>query len=187
VHVAAEDADAYATWAGVALPTEAQWECAARGGLEHAQFTWGDQPEPDGERLANYWHGDFPWRPLPGYGHTTPVGSFPPNGFGLYDMAGNVWEWTADWYTARHAEPAAQPCCVPRNPRGTDMNGSVDPAQPQFPIPRRVIKGGSYLCADSYCRRYRPAARRPQPIDTGTSHLGFRCAVTSTDVGPGTG
>jgi formylglycine-generating enzyme required for sulfatase activity len=179
VHVAAEDAEAYATWAGKALPTEAQWELAARGGLEHAQFTWGDQPERDGEQLANYWHGDFPWRPAASYGHTTPVGSFPPNGFGLHDMAGNVWEWTADWYTARHPEPADTSCCVPRNPRGADVDASYDPAQPQFRTPRRVIKGGSFLCADSYCMRYRPAARRPQPTDTGMSHIGFRCAATS--------
>jgi formylglycine-generating enzyme len=177
VHVAAEDAEAYATWAGKVLPTEAQWEIAARGGLEGARYTWGEEPERTGERLANYWHGDFPWRPLPGYGHTTPVGSFRPNGFGLHDMAGNVWEWTADWYASRHPEPAGQPCCVPRNPRGADMDESYDPAQPQFRTPRRVIKGGSFLCADSYCMRYRPAARRPQPIDTGMSHIGFRCAA----------
>jgi formylglycine-generating enzyme required for sulfatase activity len=179
VHVAAEDAEAYATWAGKALPTEAQWELAARGGLERARFTWGDQPEQDGEQLANYWHGDFPWRAEAGYGHTTPVGSFPPNGFGLHDTAGNVWEWTADWYTSGHPEPADTACCVPRNPRGADMDESYDPAQPQFPTPRRVIKGGSFLCADSYCMRYRPAARRPQPLDTGMSHIGFRCAATS--------
>ena len=177
VHVAAEDAEAYAQWAHKALPTEAEWEFAARGGLEGARFVWGDEPERDGERLANYWHGDFPWRSGPGYGLTTPVGSFPPNGFGLYDMAGNVWEWTADWYAARHPEPAEQPCCVPRNPRGAGMDDSCDPAQPQFRIPRRVIKGGSFLCADNYCLRYRPAARRPQPADTGMSHIGFRCAV----------
>ncbi len=178
VHVAAEDAEAYARWAGKALPTEAQWEFAARGGLEQARFTWGDQPEQDDEQLANYWHGDFPWRPEAGYGHTTPVGSFPPNGFGLYDTAGNVWEWTADWYASRHPDPADTACCVPRNPRGADMDESYDQSQPQFPTPRRVIKGGSFLCADSYCMRYRPAARRPQPIDTGMSHIGFRCATT---------
>jgi formylglycine-generating enzyme required for sulfatase activity len=183
VHVAAEDAEAYAAWAGAKLPTEAEWELAARGGLEGARFVWGDEPEPPGERLANYWHGDFPWRVAPGYGRTTSVGSFPPNGFGLYDTAGNVWEWTADWYTARHREPAGSPCCVPRNPRGGTAQASHDPAQPQFPIPRRVIKGGSFLCADSYCRRYRPAARRPQPIDTGMSHIGFRCVVRGAPTG----
>jgi formylglycine-generating enzyme len=157
VHVAYEDATAYAEWAGQVLPTEAQWELAARGGLDGAAYVWGDEPEPDGARLANYWHGDFPWRPEPGYGTTAPVGSFAPNGFGLFDMAGNVWEWTADWYGGSEA-------------------ASRDPSQPQFAIPRKVVKGGSFLCADSYCLRYRPAARRPQMIDTGMSHVGFRCA-----------
>ena len=156
VHVAHEDAVAYAEWAGMALPTETEWELAARGGLDGAAYVWGDEPEPDGARLANYWHGDFPWRAEPGYGTTAPVGSFAPNGFGLFDMAGNVWEWTADWYGGSEA-------------------ASRDPAQPQFAIPRKVLKGGSFLCADSYCLRYRPAARRPQMIDTGMSHVGFRC------------
>ncbi len=175
VHVAYEDAAAFAAWAGKDLPTEAEWEHAARGGLDGAVFTWGDEREAPGERLANFWHGDFPWRPAEGYGTTQPVGSFPANGYGLHDMAGNVWEWTTDWYTARHPEDAHKPCCVPHNPRGTDMEASYDPAQPQFRIPRRVIKGGSFLCADSYCMRYRPAARRPEMIDTGMSHIGFRC------------
>lgn len=161
VHVAFEDAQAYATWAGLSLPTEAQWETAARGGLADAAYTWGDDPEPEGQRLANYWHGDFPWRPDRGYGRTAAVGSFPPNGYGLYDMAGNVWEWTTDWYT-----DTGTACCAEE---------SYDPAQPQFRVPRRVVKGGSFLCADSYCARYRPAARRGQPVDTGMSHIGFRC------------
>jgi len=169
VHVAFEDAETYAAWAGKALPTEAEWERAARGGLEGAVYVWGDEPEPPAERRANYWHGDFPWRSDEGYGRRAPVGSFPPNGYGLHDMAGNVWEWTSDWYTG---DPG-QGCCVPR------LEDSYDPAQPQFPIPRKVIKGGSYLCADSYCMRYRPAARRPQMIDTGMSHIGFRCVVRS--------
>ena len=175
VHVAYEDADAYATWAGLSLPTEAEWELAARGGLEGATFVWGDEPESPDERLANYWHGDFPWRADPGYGSTTPVGSYPANGYGLHDMAGNVWEWTSDWYTSQHLEDASKPCCVPTNPRGGSEESSLDPAQPQFTIPRKVIKGGSFLCADSYCMRYRPAARRPQMVDTGMSHIGFRC------------
>lgn len=165
VHIAYEDADAYAQWAGMALPTEAEWEVAARGGLPGAEFTWGDEPERDGRPMANYWHGDFPWLPDRGYGRTTPVGSYPPNAYGLFDMAGNVWEWTTDWYADTRD---GKPCCAA---------DSHDPRQPQFNIPRRVVKGGSFLCADVYCRRYRPAARRPQPVDTGMSHIGFRCVT----------
>lgn len=163
VHIAFEDAAAYAAWARLELPTETQWEVAARGGLAAAAYTWGDEPEPPGQRLANYWHGEFPYLPDTGYGQTQPVGSFTPNGYGLHDMAGNVWEWTTDWYAADHT---AESCCAA---------DSYDPAQPQFKIPRKVIKGGSFLCADSYCMRYRPAARRPQMVDTGMSHIGFRC------------
>ena len=175
VHVAYEDAEAYAAWAGKALPTEMEWERAARGGLDGATFVWGDEPERPGQRLANYWHGDFPWRHDDGYGSTAPVGSFPANGFGLHDMAGNVWEWTADWWSPQHAEASETSCCLPTQRQVSTQAGSYDPAQPQFPIPRKVVKGGSYLCADSYCQRYRPAARRPQMIDTGMSHVGFRC------------
>jgi formylglycine-generating enzyme len=176
VHVAYEDAEAYAAWAGLELPSEAEWEAAARGGLDQATYTWGDESETSGERLANYWHGDFPWRSAPGYGRTSPVGTFPANPYGLFDMAGNVWEWTADWYRTRHeGEIDVALCCAPRNPRGPGVEASYDPRQPQFRVPRKVIKGGSFLCADSYCLRYRPAARRPQMIDTGMSHIGFRC------------
>ena len=179
VHVAYDDAEAYATWTGKALATEAEWECAARGGLEGAEFVWGDERVPDGKPPANWWQGEFPWQNTldDGFEGSAPVGSFPPNGFGLYDMAGNVWEWTSDWYTTRHPEDADNPCCVPSNPRGGMEDESYDPAQPQFKIPRKVIKGGSFLCADNYCQRYRPAARRPQMIDTGMSHIGFRCIV----------
>jgi formylglycine-generating enzyme len=175
VHVAHEDAASFAAWLGARLPTEAEWEFAARGGLERAAFTWGEVPRPGGRIMANTWDGlDFPWR---GYSGTAPVGSFPANGYGLFDMAGNVWEWTGDWW-AEHPADAAKPCCVPVDPRGGDIEASRDPAQPQFRVPRKVIKGGSHLCADSYCLRYRPAARRPQMIDTGMSHIGFRCAWT---------
>jgi formylglycine-generating enzyme len=181
VQVAYEDARAYADWAGRALPTEAEWELAARGGLDGAAYAWGENREASGERLANYWHGQFPWRPADGYGATAAVGSYAPNGYGLHDMAGNVWEWTSDWYSAGHPEDLDKRCCVPVNPRGGSEENSIDAHQPQFGIPRKVIKGGSFLCADSYCRRYRPAARRPQTIDTGMSHIGFRCILRPAD------
>ena len=177
VHVAFEDAERYAAWAGKTLPSEAQWELAARGGHDGAAYTWGNAPEAPDRPLANHWRGDFPWRAEHGFGTTAPVGSYEPNDFGLFDMAGNVWEWTADWYTERHPDAAERPCCVPRDPRGGQERASLDPAQPQFSIPRKVIKGGSFLCADSYCLRYRPAARRPHMIDTGMSHIGLRCVM----------
>ena len=181
VHVAHEDALAYATWVQASLPSEAEWEYAARGGLDGATYTWGDEPRPGGKIMANTWDGpDFPWRSTgeSGFQRTAPVGSFPPNGFGLHDMAGNVWEWTDDWWTTTHPDAAGSPCCAPEDPRGGDLDQSYDPAQPQFRIGRKVIKGGSHLCADSYCLRYRPAARRPQAVDTGMSHIGFRCVRT---------
>jgi len=180
VHVAYEDAEAYAAWAGKELPTEAEWEFAARGGLAGAQYAWGEEFNPGGKPMANTWQGRFPYENLleDGYEWTAPVGRFPPNGYGLFDMAGNVWEWTTDWYATTHeADLNAPACCVPRNPRGPKVEASYDPHQPQFRVPRKVIKGGSFLCADSYCRRYRPAARRPQMVDTGMSHIGLRCVV----------
>src|SRR5262245_35848547 len=179
VHVAYRDALAYAQWAGKELPTEAEWEFAARGGLDGAEFAWGDEFMPGNRQMANTWQGDFPWRNLAprGYQRTSPVGPFPPNGYGLYDMIGNVWEWTSDWYSPRHEAGAPKACCIPENPRGGREEASYDPCQPQIKIPRKVIKGGSHLCAPNYCRRYRPAARHAQPIDTSTSHVGFRCVI----------
>jgi formylglycine-generating enzyme required for sulfatase activity len=179
VCVAYEDAEAYATWAGKELPTEAEWEYAARGGLDGREFAWGDELAPRGKHVANTWQGAFPWQNLAEDGHerTCPVRSFPPNGYGLYEVCGNVWEWTTDWYSAAHtpADPDKPSCCAADNPRGPSIVGSFDPAQPQVVIPRKVLKGGSFLCAPSYCRRYRPAARHPQMVDTGMSHVGFRC------------
>jgi len=177
VHVAYEDALAYANWIGKQLPTEAEWEFAARGGLEGAAYVWGDEFEPDGEVLANTWQGGFPNENLlaDGFEWTAPVGSFPPNGYGLYEMAGNVWEWTTDWYQ-QHGE-IEQSCCSNFNPRGGVAEKSYDPLTPAIKIPRRVMKGGSYLCAPNYCQRYRPAARMAQAIDTSTCHLGFRLIV----------
>jgi formylglycine-generating enzyme len=171
VHVAYRDAEAYAAWAGKELPTEAEWEFAARGGLDGAEFAWGDELMPKGKPMANTWQGEFPYENalLDGYEGTSPVGKFPANGYGLQDMTGNVWEWTIDWYTHSH-EPMS-PCCG-----GDPRTASVDPNDIAA-IPRKVMKGGSHLCAPNYCRRYRPAARMAQPVDTSTSHLGFRCVV----------
>ena len=175
VHVAYEDVEAYCKWAGSELPTEAEWEFAARGGLDGAEFAWGDEIEPNGKIMANTWQGEFPIINLlkDGFERTSPVGTFPANGYGLYDMIGNVWEWTSDWYQP-HSE-ISKSCCGSINPKGGKANTSYDPRMPSIQIPRRVMKGGSHLCAPNYCRRYRPAARMGQPVDTSTSHLGFRC------------
>ncbi len=179
VHVAFEDAEAYANWSGKALPTEAEWEFAARGGLDAAEYAWGNEFAPDGHSMAHTWQGEFPWRNLHPNGRqrTAPIGSYAPNGFGLFDMIGNVWEWTTDWFSARHAPNADMPCCVPVDPRGGSADTSLDASQPDVHIPRKVVKGGSFLCAPSYCRRYRPAARHAQMIDSGMSHIGFRCVL----------
>jgi formylglycine-generating enzyme required for sulfatase activity len=179
VHIAYKDAEAYARWAGKDLPTEAEWEFAARGGLDSAEFAWGDEFMPEGKLMANTWHGPFPHKNLAphGYRRTSPAGVFPTNGYGLYDMTGNVWEWTSDWYAPKHSSDAQKACCIPSNPRGGLEEESFDPRQPQIKIPRKVLKGGSHLCAPNYCRRYRPAARHAQPVDTSTSHVGFRCII----------
>ena len=162
-HVAYDDALAYAGWAGKALPTEAEWERAARGGLDGAVFPWGDEFQPKGRMMANTWQGRFPWENTldDGFRGTSPVKSFPPNGYGLYDVAGNVWEWTSD--DVDRPPPAESPCCPPDDERPFEH--------------RKVIKGGSHLCAPNYCLRYRPAARQSETLDTSTSHLGFRCLV----------
>jgi sulfatase modifying factor 1 len=177
VHVAWADVEAYAKWAGLEIPTEAEWEFAAWGGSADTDYAWGDELEPGGRHMANVWQGRFPFenRHADGWAWTSPVGAFPPNGYGLHDMIGNVWEWTRDWWSASMRGPAAdKPCCAPENPRGGPKSASFDPADPLH-IVRKTLKGGSHLCAPSYCRRYRPAARHAQAIDTSTSHIGFRC------------
>ena len=159
VHVSWNDASAYAAWCGRRLPTEAEWEFAARGGLDGARFPWGDDLTPNGQHLCNIWQGSFPMRDTAedGYAGTSPVDAFPPNGFGLYSMTGNAWEWCADWFTSE--------------PRGEERN----PAGPPEGL-ARVMKGGSFLCHASYCNRYRVAARTSSTPDSSTSHIGFRCA-----------
>jgi formylglycine-generating enzyme len=181
LHVAGEDVAAYAAWAGKEIPTEAEWEYAARGGHDGWPYAWGEELAPQGRMLANYWQGQFPWQnlALDGFERTAPVGSFPPNGYGLVDMIGNAWEWTADWYTERHE--VGSPCCGTMADRaGGSEAGSVDPTD-LAAIPRKVLKGGSWACAESYCQRYRPAARMHHPLDTGTNHISFRCIVRPGD------
>jgi formylglycine-generating enzyme required for sulfatase activity len=186
-HVAYADAEAYAAWAGKTLATEAEWEFAARGGLDGKRFTWGDEFAPKGRLMANTWQGEFPWQNTldDGYLGTSPVRSFPPNGYGLYDMAGNVWEWTSDFYTPRHPDEVEHACCAPHNPRTSAPDASFDRAAPSAHIPRRVVKGGSHLCAPNYCLRYRPAARQAEQVDTSTAHIGFRCIVRVPPGGAG--
>ena len=173
VHIAHEDAEAYAVWAGKRLPTEAEWEYATRGGSQQS-FAWGEELTPDGQFLANFFQGTFPGENTiqDGFEKTAPVKSYPPNAFGLYDMIGNVWEWTADWYRPdSHQQTKSQTVTICRNPTGPES--SFDPMEPQ--VPKRVIKGGSFLCSDQYCSNYRPSARMATAIDSGQEHLGFRC------------
>jgi formylglycine-generating enzyme len=177
VQVSWDDAIAYCQWADKRLPTEAEWELAARGGLEGTRYTWGDNPPADDSKLANYWQGRFPDRNTrqDGWERTAPVKSFPPNEYGLFDMAGNVWEWCSDWYRA-DAYARRDTTDVIVNPIGP--NKSWNPSEPWEWTPQRVTRGGSFLCHVSYCESYRPAARRGTQPDTGMSHLGFRCVMT---------
>jgi len=165
VHVSYEDACAYAAWAGKELPIEAEWEFAARGGLDGATYAWGEGFAPEGRAMANTWQGRFPWEnlKLDGYEGTSPVDAFPANGYRLYDMIGNVWEWTATVFTPARAQKSKKSCCVP--------------SEPGDHIARRVVKGGSHLCAPNYCLRYRPAARQGEAVDTSACHIGFRCVM----------
>jgi formylglycine-generating enzyme required for sulfatase activity len=174
VHIAHRDALTYCEWRGkkeggtFRLPTEAEWEFAARGGLDRKRFTWGDEFKPNGKLMANTWQGEFAHQNTleDGYFGTAPVSSFPPNGFGLSDMAGNVWEWCADWYQPKYVDIFS-----PRNPSGP--SDSFDPNEPG--IPKRVQRGGSYLCCDNYCSRYEVGGRGKAEPDSGTNHVGFRC------------
>jgi formylglycine-generating enzyme required for sulfatase activity len=172
VHVAYEDAEAYARWAGKDLASEAEWEYAARGGLDGATYAWGDELAPGGRLMANLWYGQFPWQKIDGaYERTSPVGAFPANGYGLYDMVGNVWEWTSDAFGAVRSPTPAKACCSGARAREAQ---TAHTARPEV---RQVVKGGSFLCAPNYCRRYRPAARQGETVDTSSSHIGFRCIV----------
>jgi formylglycine-generating enzyme required for sulfatase activity len=173
VHVAYEDVLAYAKWAKKRLPTEAEWEFAARGGLDGKAYVWGDDFRPNGKFMANTFQGHFPDKNTgeDGFLGTSPVKAFPPNGYGLYGMAGNVWEWVTDWYRPDYYAKLAEAGGVVRNPKGPD--DSFDPLEPR--AVKRVQKGGSFLCTDQYCSRYMPGGRGKGEPDTGTNHTGFRC------------
>lgn len=185
VQIAWDDAVAYAKWTGKRLPTEAEWEFAARGGAKsNTRYWWGDEFRPAGKSMANTWDGIFPYKNtnLDGYERLAPVAKFPANGYGLYDMAGNVWQWTSDIYRADahtvsiNGTEYYQGCCV--NPKGP--LSSYDPTRSSPDAVERVTKGGSFLCNPSYCESYRPTARRGTPPDTGTEHIGFRCVLPAT-------
>jgi sulfatase modifying factor 1 len=179
VHIAYADALAYARWAGKELPGEAEWERAARGGLDRKVYVWGDEFAPKGRIMANTWQGEFPWQNLMsgGFAGTSPIRRFAPNGFGLYDMTGNTWEWTSDGFSAQR-RAAQDGCCAPQTPR---VVAEADSCAEGESIPRKTIKGGSHLCAPNYCLRYRPAARQGQAVDSSTSHIGFRCVIRASD------
>jgi len=172
VHVTYYDAEAYCRWAEKEIPTEAQFEFAARGGLDRKKYVWGDQPQQDSKPLANIWQGEFPYKNKmsDGYAGTSPVGSFPPNGYGLYDMAGNVWEWTQDWFHPDYYKNSPKD-----NPTGVRQSESFDPDEPG--IAKKIVKGGSFLCADNYCTGYRPSARMATDPLSSFSHTGFRCVM----------
>jgi formylglycine-generating enzyme required for sulfatase activity len=187
VHVAFGDAEAFAAWEGKALPSEAEWEFAARGGLDGADFAWGDEFAPGGRHLANTWQGEFPWenRLEDGYARTSPIGTYPANGYGLFDMIGNVWEWTTDVYRPCHPGDPHEVQFAACHRRDARARPTADTRSARGSTRCRVLKGGSHLCAPNHCPRFRPAARLPERIDSTSSHVGFRCIVRTTGVDAG--